>query len=561
MGLVTRSGSRDIKKSTPVVPAKENNHVLVPDNILDAKDRDVDKLARIEDTFTTRHSVNPVSYPEEFRKLMAYPRGTAVHVTYFFQNLPDIDHQSAMSDISVIEHHLHKDLTEVRKMEMRFLDQIQNEFREDDNSWSLSVEALVYPGREPHMGDIFLIEVGNNKIIQFQVNNITPTTYRQGSYFRITANSYQFATAQSLETLRNCVTDVYYFDKDKYFDDGRVTLLKHQSYIDLRKLEHLRKSLIETYMNKFYREDFESVAYFDDTYDPYLVEYLKNKISLSDYHRRPEQLDTTLHDYEKSIWYKLANSVCPDYLDDTIFNTTIEFNIANALSPTNNRLDNSNKVALDKENSITGSTIANNNYSYGKPIDNKVYTDTNGNFTGTSLANSYVDHSTSTKEHRSTCVAYNRANGIFRRWEESDFISLLEETTGKPISEYINRDTLIDLLKNYGSRLRSIYSYGYHTHCNNCNCYNSNNGTSNNTSTVTNNSNNLLPFSLAFFTGNRIDMSQEEELIYDFLHRNEINVEQALKTISNYRRLEDSKKYYVIPALIAVIDYLIIELR
>ena len=388
MGLVSRSGSRDKKHSTPVVPAKESNHVLVSDSpsILEAKDRDVDKLARIEDTFSTRHSVNPVSYPEEFRMLMAYPRGTAVHVTYFFQNLPDIDHQSAMSDLSIVEHHGHKDLTEVRKMEMRFLDQIQNEFREDDNSWMLTVEALVYPGREPHMGDIFLFEVGNNKIIQFQVNNVTPTTYRQGSYFRITANSYQFATAQSLESLRNCVTDVYYFDKDKYFDDGRVTLLKHQSYLDLRQLEFLRKTLIETYMNKFYREDFESIAYFDDTYDPYLVEYLKSKISLSDYHRRPEQLDTTLHDYEKSIWYKLANSVCPGYLDDTIFNTTIEFNIANALSPTNNRLDNSNKIVLDEESSITGSTITSNNYTLGKPIDSKVYNDTNGNFTGTPLA-------------------------------------------------------------------------------------------------------------------------------------------------------------------------------
>lgn len=561
MGLVSRSGSRDIKKSTYNVPAKENNHVLVPDNILDAKDRDVDKLARIEDTFTTRHSVNPVAYPEEFRMLMAYPRGTAVHVTYFFQNLPDIDHQSAMSDISVIEHHLHKDLTEVRKMEMRFLDQIQNEFREDDNSWSLTVEALVYPGREPHMGDIFLFEVGNNKIIQFQVNNVTPTTYRQGSYFRITANSYQFATAESLETLRNCVTDIYYFDKDKYFDDGQVTLLKHQSYIDLRKLEHLRKTLIETYMNKFYREDFESVAYIDDTYDPYLVEYLKNKISLADYHRRPEQLDTTLHNYEKSIWYKLANSVCPDYLDDTIFTTTIEYNIANALSPTNNRLDNSTKVVLDTEKGITGKDLSINNFSLPQKVDTKVYTDTNGNFTGTAIANNYTNNlnNNSNNEHRSKCVAYNRANGVFRRWEEQDLIDLLEESTGKPINTYINNSQFIDLLKHYKSRLRNIYSYGYHTHCDNCTCYKDSTNNTNSNPNIS--SNHTLPFSLAFFSGTRLHMSKEEELIYDFLHRNEINIEQAIKTISNFRKLSDQQKYYIIPALIAVIDYLIIELR
>ena len=62
MGLATRSGTRS-NKSTPIVPAKENNRVLVPDNILEAKDRDIDKLTRIEDTFTTKHSVNPVSYP------------------------------------------------------------------------------------------------------------------------------------------------------------------------------------------------------------------------------------------------------------------------------------------------------------------------------------------------------------------------------------------------------------------------------------------------------------------------------------------------------------------
>lgn len=578
MGLVSRSGTRS-NKATPIVPAKETNRVLAPDNLLEAKDRDIDKLTRIEDTFTTKHSVNPVSYPEEFRMLMAYPKGTPVLVTYFFQNLPDIDHLSAMSDMSLVEHHGHKDLTEVRKMEVRFLDQIQHEFREEDNSWSITVEALVYPGREPHMGDVFLFEVGNNKIIEFQVNNVRPTTYRQGSYYQVSANSYRFATSESVELLRNCVTDVYYFDKDKYFDDGRVTVLKHQSYIDLRKLEHLRKELIEVYMNKFYREDFESVAYIDNTYDPYLVEYLKNKISLSDYHRRPEQLDTSLHDYEKSIWYKLANSVCPDVLDDTCIGTSLQYNEANALSPTNNRLDNSFKIILDTSSTLANLTnkagILTNNRRYGSnntPKNTKPYgkggvLGPNGYFKESTSNNKYLTTNSSSIDsdcctrHKSQCSHINNCNGLFISQSKQRLDYLINK---KGSSSNITLEELQELLK---LQKEDMNSYLNNSPCSTCkesccslsNSYNSSSLNNSNNSSTT--KDNTYAFSLSFYSGDTENMSDYEKLVYNYLKRNTINIQEALSTLQNYRKMSIQEKYYIIPAFISVIDYLILELR
>lgn len=326
---------------------------LQPLDVVDAKDRDIDRLTHVEDTFATRTSVSALSYPEEFRMLMAYPAGSPVHVTYFFQNLPDIDVQSAMSDLSLTEHHAHKDLTEVRKLEMRLLSELSNSFEEDTNAWTLNLEALMYPGRDPHSGDIFLFEVGNNKLVEFIVNGVTPTTYRQGSYFRITAHSSKFATAQSVEMLRNCVHDVFYFDKYKYFDDGRITLIKHQSYIDLRRLQQYRKELIEAYMNRFYREEYETVMGVDDVYDPYLVEYLKCKIALSDYPRRPEQIDTQFGDgFYHSIWSKMISQVATDVWDDIFTEFTVTSREVNPLSPTNNALDKTAFITL-----VEGSTI------------------------------------------------------------------------------------------------------------------------------------------------------------------------------------------------------------
>lgn len=471
MGLVTRSGAKK-PQLLQNVAVKETNK-LVPDNLLEATDRQVDKVSHIEDTFTTRHSVNPVSYPEEFHMLMAYPQGTPIFVTYFFQNLPDEDHESAMSDLSLVEHHGHKDLTEVRKLEIRLLSPIEKNFVEEDNSWDMTLEAIMYPGKDPHMGDIFLVDTGNNKFIQFQVNNVTPTTYRQGSYFRITAHAFSFASDESIDELRNCVTDVYYFDKDKYFADGRITTLTHTSYFNLRKLEKYRKELIEVYMNKFYREDFESVAYFDNTYDPYLVEYLKNKISLDDYPRRPEQLDTTLIDYDRSIWYKFTTSVCPDVWDDIYTFYEFKYAQANPLSPTNNRLDNSYKLTLVE--SLTSSSD-----------------------TSTSI---------SSKQRREA-------------WK-CTCCKPTELYTGKKYGDITNTDTNTNITPTSGS----------------------------------------YAFTSAFYSGDESSMDKYELLIYSYITGKEVKIDEAIEIIASYRKLPDEKKYYVIPALIAVVDWLIVVLK
>ena len=471
MGLVTRAGAKK-PQLLQNVAAKETNR-LVPDTFIEANDRQVDKLSHIEDTFTTRHSVNPVSYPEEFNMLMAYPQGTPILVTYFFQNLPDEDHESAMSDLSLVEHHLHKDLTEVRKLEIRLLSPIEKNFVEEDHSWDMNLEAIMYPGRDPHMGDIILVETGNNKFIQFQVNNVTPTTYRQGSYFRITAHAANFATDESIDELRNCTTDVYYFDKDKYFADGRITTLTHTSYFNLRKLEKYRKELIEVYMNKFYREDFESVAYFDNTYDPYLVEFLKNKISLDDYPRRPEQLDTTLINYDRSIWYKLSTSVCPDVWDDIFTFYEFKYNQANPLSPTNNRLDNSIKLTLVE--SLNSSSSNNTSSTYKRR-----------------------------EAWKCTCCKPT------------------ELSIDKKYSDITNTDS------STSSSSTTSGSYAFTSH---------------------------------FYNGDTELMDSYELLIYNYLTGKEIKIDETINLIASYRKLPDEKKYYTIPALIAVIDWLIIALK
>ena len=487
---------------------------LIPENILDAKDRDINKLVKIEDTFATRTSINPTSYPEEFHMLMAYPRGTPVHVTYFYQNLPDIDHQSAMSDLSLVEHHSHKDFTEVRKLEMRFLSQIETEFKEEDNTWNITVEALMYPGKEPHMGDVFLFEVGNNKIIQFSVNNVSPTTYRQGSYYRITAHSAQFATADSLEELRNCVTDVWYFDKHKFFDDGKITLLKHQSYIDLKKLIKYRKELVEVYMNKFYREDFESVADKNGVYDPYLVEYLKNKISLDDYHRRPEQLDTTLIDYDKSIWYKLSTSVAPDVWDDIYTKFEIKSKVTNPFSPTNNRLDNSQYISLvssdmesDSNNTITSTNTRGMNYDiYGRPnnCNHHCY-----------YCSFLYHHHTDCDVNCNHCPQYHGKKCTY----QDDVCEFAK-------AYMVKLKKNIDLSK--PKKLDKYQSYA---------------------------------FSSSFYNGIKEHMNAFELLVYRWLQHEEIYPGEVLEVVGIYRKLTDEQKYYIIPALLAVIDFMIVDMR
>ena len=67
-------------------------------------------------------------------------------------------------------------------------------------------------------------------------------------------------------------------------------------------------------------------------------------------------------------------------------------------------------------------------------------------------------------------------------------------------------------------------------------------------------------FSPYFYLGEKSQMDPFELIVYKYLHREDIPTAEVLEVVGSYRKLSDTHKYYKIPALLAVIDYAIVEL-
>lgn len=296
-----------------------------------------------------------------------FPEGSPIIVTYYHQNISQIDIRTAPTDISLLGHPVHKDFTKIMNFEFRLLDQLNSEFNDEDNSFHISGEALFYPGFNPYIGDIFLLDLGDNKIGEFKLNNVTPTSYRQGKYHRVVFEILTYVTAEVLQLLEEGVRDTVYFNKNVYVGEGDYVFLKHESYLQLQELKKKRKELLQFYTNEFYREEWESFVRPDEIYDPYLVEFLRRRFALKDIKVRPSQLNSRIKNYYESVWYLFTNSEYQTNLDNVQSIAYVNYFKADALATDLNALINRYQILLGEGSNSTAYVFSSNFYSGNRP--------------------------------------------------------------------------------------------------------------------------------------------------------------------------------------------------
>ncbi len=282
------------------------------------------------------------------------------------------------TDISPLAHPVHKDLTKIMNFEMRLLEPLNQNFVEEDNSFDVLGEAVTYPGFVPYIGDQFFLDMGDGKIGEFKINNVTPTSYRQGKYHKVSFEILNYVTPAIVERLDAAVRDTVYFDKNVYVGEGDYTFLKATSYIQLQELKSRHKELIQYYVNRFYNEAWESFLRPDGIYDPYVVEFLRQRLSLRDARVRPSQLYTRLTDYHKSLWYLFTDSYNTSSLVELGQTVFVNFLQADALSTDLNALINRYFVLLG-EGSNQSQYVFTSHFYEGNtpsmtPLEKMVYT-------------------------------------------------------------------------------------------------------------------------------------------------------------------------------------------
>lgn len=263
-------------------------------------------MSHVKDTFTTLTSVNPSRYPEVYKMLLGYPRGYRMVVPYYHRHDPAINQRSFIVDISFDEDSIHSDLTKINNLEMRLEDNIQVSNQEEDKSVQLTGQAVTYPGFEPYEGDLFFMEIDNHQPVIMVVTSVEPTTYRQERFYRIAFRAYGQLTRELYLKIESLVSETCYFERKKYFGESQFTFLSSESWKHLRTLEKYRKSIAQDIVNFFYIHDYDTFFRPDGVYDPYVVEFLKSKLTVKDNRVHPIQLVVPLTDYHRSIWYKFS---------------------------------------------------------------------------------------------------------------------------------------------------------------------------------------------------------------------------------------------------------------
>jgi len=295
MGLVELSPS-DIAS---LKSDKEGNALITENVVTEAS----------KDTFINRTALSPTTYPEIFGTLVSYVEGTPVITEYFKKRVPYINKETGDLSFSLERAAVHYSYDLVHNFELRIQGSLSIETNPDTTETSATGEGIIYPGFNPNVGDLFYLRMPDDQIGLFLVDQVTPLSISRMTQNKIEFHLYDFVDTTIDAKMQESVAEELWFDKQHYFDD-EVTLLADSSYKRLTRLLEVRTNIIDRIFAKFYNCEEKTVIRPDGIYDAYVVEFLTNKIGVSDSYQDICQLDNdyTGCKYHETIWASLLDS-------------------------------------------------------------------------------------------------------------------------------------------------------------------------------------------------------------------------------------------------------------
>lgn len=268
-------------------------------------------------------SFNEDSFMDNRSLIAGYPEGRIILVTYFSQNHPVIDTYSRPADVNQMTYNdVHISWTQIRNFEIRVQNEISAEYSSDKNFTTVQSQGIVLPGFVPRIGDVFLYKLRNGKIGMFYISDIQRLALGQETYHQISFRLQEWLDSTVRDRLQKQSTGIFYFDKEKFLT-GNVAMMTTTGYIEKKELLHIRREIVQNYMDRFYDTDFSTLIRPDKVYDPYIVEYWLRKVSCEETIERPIQLFPVLQNFKKTIWSALTNNPIKN-----LKNISREFHIA-----------------------------------------------------------------------------------------------------------------------------------------------------------------------------------------------------------------------------------------
>lgn len=306
---------------------------------IQSKNPVLDGQAIIDERIVTNTLMNNTSFNEDSfmdnRSLIAgYPEGRILTVTYFSQNAPITDVQAKPADVTMFTYDdVHISWTQIRNFEIRAQGELAYTYEDDTNRSEVKSDGIVFPGFIPRIGDFFLYMMKNGKIGLFYITDIQRLALGQETYHKISFSLQSWLDPTTRSRLQGQTTEVFYFDKEKFLT-GNVAMMSTEGFVQKKELQHVRREIVQNYMDRFYDSEFNSFMRYDDVYDPYIVEYWLQKVSCLETKERPIQLFCSIQNYKKTIWSALTNNpikqlknISSNFTIQTDFHTFWDINI------------------------------------------------------------------------------------------------------------------------------------------------------------------------------------------------------------------------------------------
>ena len=296
MALTPRSGS---STTTPYRNDVENN---IPNSQTDV----ANNMPYIGDSDHNKFAINTQAYPNTTKLLVGFMKGKRTLVTYYrLLGKGGGSIRTNNADYPATRNVLFNEYQKIINLEITLPAGFTFEPDPSTASVSITGEAKMYPGMNPSVGDIFTTAMGDGQIGVFQVTMVTPGTWRNDRIYIFRFSLQSFADNSDIDPIEGSVTLVSVFRKENYLGSTGA-LLSEQTYLDLEKIKAMRRNLLRFYHRTFLCSELNSYRRPDGVYDAYCIQFVANKMRLSDLYFRPKNLLGQRQDeYNGTLWGRL----------------------------------------------------------------------------------------------------------------------------------------------------------------------------------------------------------------------------------------------------------------
>lgn len=322
MGLVSRSGSSTQSSAaqqlidaigTANVPLNQPG-VTAGDNQVKSSTDALQNLPEIRDPALDRLTFDTSQYIQTLNSIQGYSKGTRVTTVYFQQLNENWNRRSNTVDPATMRNSINAAYRRINGFEITIPEPWDFSYDQSQGGSELKGTAVLYPGMNPKVGDIFYANVGDGNLGEFKVSSIRPTTWRTRRAYEISYFLYNFPSSIDVFQQQDATVQEVNFVKGNYLGDTAALLTPVQADA-LDSLAAQRTVLARMYYRDFFDPALNSfvVPHSGKAYDPFLVKFANLMMTFSVVKRRSVQLFPAVDDpYENTIWAALNDKLTTD---------------------------------------------------------------------------------------------------------------------------------------------------------------------------------------------------------------------------------------------------------